>query len=503
MFAKVLSYIKEKENFEKIIFWFLIIFIIAAGIILRAKVYFYNQSFWLDEMYLGINIVERNYLKLFRALSLSQVAPPFFLLASKFILNICSSDGNIAARDLALRFIPFLSSVFFLPLFAFVSHKIFKNNFLTIAATLLMAFNVSAINYAQEFKQYSTEMLIAIILLYVFYCIDINKDSFKKIAIYSIVFCLAPWFSSTSFFVLLPGFLLIAFNFIKNKYKNIKSFFIIVFSFIVNIILWYFLYYKSVKKALFKYMQTLWGSDFFSGFFTINNFFPLFVQKTQKLLMLINQDAVLVFLAVGAVILIYKKNLKDIFLIFAPIFLCLLASFLKYYPYKQRLILFLVPFYLLLISQCVELFKRKYANLCLFVLVLYFSISGLLAKTETFILHKSQSRMLFERLMADNPKLQNVVFYGPAFRYYSSVSSANVHINEFDSGYRNFEAQDFENKIAKIEANKYIWLFFTYKHDLYNYAENLRSYIMNNKKFKDVKLWKDVETGGYLIRFRK
>ena len=503
MFGRVLSYIKEKENFEKIVFWFLTIFTIIIGIFLRLKVYLYNQSFWLDEMYLGINIVERNYLKLFRALSLSQVAPPFFLVASKFILNICSGDGNIATKDLALRFIPFLSSVFSLPLFAFVSHKIFKNNFLTITATLLMAFNVSAINYAQEFKQYSTEMLIAIILLYVFYCIDVNKDSLKRIVTYSIAFCLAPWFSSTSFFVLLPGFLLITFNFIKNKYKNIKSFFIIVFSFMANVILWYFLYYKSVKKALFKYMQALWGSDFFNGFFTINNFFPLFIQKTQKLLMLINQDTVLVFLAIGAIILIHKKNFKDIFLIFAPIFLCLLTSFLKCYPYEQRLILFLVPFYLLLISQCVELFKRKYANLCLFVLVLYFSLAGLLAKTETFILHKSQSRMLFERLITDNPKLLNVIFYGPAFKYYSSVYSANVHIKEVDSGYRNFEAQDFENKIAKIEANKYIWLFFTYRHDLYNYAENLQSYIMNNKKYKDAKLWQDVETGGYLIKFKK
>lgn len=105
--------------------------------------------------------------------------------------------------------------------------------------------------------------------------------------------------------------------------------------------------------------------------------------------------------------------------------------------------------------------------------------------------------------MADNPKLLNVIFYGPAFKYYSSATSANVYIKEVDYGYRNFEAQDFENKIAKIEANKYVWLFFTYKHDLYNYAENLQSYIMNNKKFKDAKLWKDDKTGGYLIRFRK
>ena len=49
------------EKLKKINLTYLITgLIILCGIILRLKVYFYNESFWIDECSLGTNILEKS-----------------------------------------------------------------------------------------------------------------------------------------------------------------------------------------------------------------------------------------------------------------------------------------------------------------------------------------------------------------------------------------------------------------------------------------------------------
>lgn len=150
--------------------------------------YFYNQSFWLDECSLGFNILHRSYFfKLFKALDLYQVAPPFFMVTCKFLLNISHQVNNFYTKDLVLRLFPCICSIVSLPLFAILVQKMFKNKYFTWISTAMLVFNPAAINYTQELKQYSCEMMFTIILLLAFLSLDIKNICYKKLALYSLL----------------------------------------------------------------------------------------------------------------------------------------------------------------------------------------------------------------------------------------------------------------------------------------------------------------------------
>ena len=84
--------------------------IILLGIILRLFAYFNGLSFWGDEAALALNVINKSYLELFKGLDYLQVAPPIFLVMSKFIMLD-------SLRDFSLRLIPLVSGIISLPLF--------------------------------------------------------------------------------------------------------------------------------------------------------------------------------------------------------------------------------------------------------------------------------------------------------------------------------------------------------------------------------------------------
>ena len=100
------------EQYRRNIYTVTTVCIILFGFLVRLKLFLDNPSFWFDESALGFNVTQLSYGKLFGILHLQQVAPPLFLVASKFITDI------FGISDMALRFIPFaigsLSMVIFL-----------------------------------------------------------------------------------------------------------------------------------------------------------------------------------------------------------------------------------------------------------------------------------------------------------------------------------------------------------------------------------------------------
>ena len=67
-------------------------FIFLIGVVFRFIVFSTNTFYIHDDAALAINIVNKSYLELFKGLDFCQVAPPLFLLLSKWIYNICPKD---------------------------------------------------------------------------------------------------------------------------------------------------------------------------------------------------------------------------------------------------------------------------------------------------------------------------------------------------------------------------------------------------------------------------
>jgi len=137
----------------------LIIIACLVGFFLRTYFYIINRSLWLDEAMLALNIVNRSFLDLLKPLDLDQAAPVGFLLLQK--VAICL----LGVRDYVLRIVPMLSGLLSIPLMYAVTSQYRQSCvFFSLA---LFALSPKLIYYSSELKQYSTDVLASLLLLFI------------------------------------------------------------------------------------------------------------------------------------------------------------------------------------------------------------------------------------------------------------------------------------------------------------------------------------------------
>lgn len=477
--------------------------IILCGIILRLKVYFYNQSFWYDECSLGGNILHRSYFfKLFKALDLFQVAPPFFMVTCKFLLDISHQVNNFYTKDLVLRLFPCICSIVSLPLFAILVQKMFKNRYFTWISTALLVFNPAAINYAQELKQYSCEMMFTIILLLAFLSLDIKNICYKKLALYSLLFTIAPWFSSSAWFVMAAGFVVTIIDMIKNKHFDKTKIAILFIPLIANFLVWALLWYKPVNKSLFDWMHQYWLSKE-PSFLSFHNFSQMFVEKIQRLIEFPYPQYLFLFLFLNLIIFFTTREYRNKCYTLIPILLCITASFLEHYPFVQRLILFLLPLFIILYCQLVFVIKQsKLTTAGLVLLLAFVCINQFSVSTKRYLFHNHSFRN-FALILQENANkdFSNVIFTTPfQYGYYLDLKSKNILS---DNPWQDFEKSTIPEKITNFPKGDY-WIEVSYSNKKLHYSLNLKKYIYSNSNLKVLKIWQNpVDETIYLIHFEK
>ncbi len=132
--------------------------LLASGAALRLWQYLGGASLWLDELALARNVVGRPLPELLgKPLSWSQMAPQGFLLIEKLAASALGpSDG-------ALRLFPLLCGLAALPLFVVVARHFLSGPGLVLG-TALFAFSPSLIFYSAEVKQYASDLAVALAL---------------------------------------------------------------------------------------------------------------------------------------------------------------------------------------------------------------------------------------------------------------------------------------------------------------------------------------------------
>ena len=342
---------------EKNVYNYGIIAIVILGILIRCFAYFRNISFWGDEAALALNIMNKSYLELFKGLDYLQVAPPMFLVMSKFFFFFLNPVYD-CLRDLLLRWLPAAAGIAAIPLFYYFIKQILKDKLSIITGMLIFVFNTTTILYCAQFKQYSSELFVSILLMIIFYKI-IFEEKFRWY--YSVIIAVAPWFSLSSFFIIGSCFLLVL-------YKRPKSLIKSYLPFSISFILFYFLSLRPVSNYNYEGMYTWWQNGY--GFVSLLH--PMRVAIRFGEMFSFNKltaECIGAFMLVVAVCSLFPVN-KDNFLkklfIYLPIFLTFLASALKLYPIEARLILFLYPLFVVAISS----YNFKFRKLVLAVVCL-------------------------------------------------------------------------------------------------------------------------------------
>jgi uncharacterized membrane protein len=134
--------------------------IIVFGLTLRTAQYLADRSLWMDEAMLALNIADRSFVELMQPLDYDQGAPVGFLLIQKLMIQAL---GN---KDYVLRLFPLLAGLLSLYLIYRVADR-YTSGVAVIPALALFAVSGPLVHYASEAKQYSSDVAICLLLLFV------------------------------------------------------------------------------------------------------------------------------------------------------------------------------------------------------------------------------------------------------------------------------------------------------------------------------------------------
>ncbi|MBV6392396.1 MAG: hypothetical protein KPEEDBHJ_01618 [Anaerolineales bacterium] len=331
------------------------VLIIFVGAVFRLRQYLVNRSFWVDEASLALNIVNRNYIELTRPLDYDQGAPIGFLFIAKLIFQIF---GN---HDFVLRIIPLLSGIGAL----WVFNKIVKEEqeafgFFTL---FLLSFSGAMIWYSSEFKQYSSDVLVAVGLLwFTLQCVrdDARASDFLRLGA---VGAFSIWLSHPSAFVLAASGLVLALDTIINNRRGRIPWLIAVG------VSWLIMFFATYMVSL----RHLIGSDNLQEYWEYSyaplppwehlEWYKMVLQSTlppltPSILTIVFNSLSEIFLylfglgliLLGAASLFWRRWQSGV-LVILPIGLMFVASSLHRYPISERFIYFWLPSSMMLLTE--------------------------------------------------------------------------------------------------------------------------------------------------------
>lgn len=399
---------------------------ILSGFILMAYIIafyqlMYGRSLWFDEANLAINIVDKSITELFSPLDREQVAPIGFLLLSK--LSILLFGQN----DIALRLVPFLSFSLSIPVFYWLCNQLFKHKTKSLFAVAIFVLNINLIYYSSEFKQYSTDVFIAITTVYLSVSYNKHQNSFWKLIT---IIVIGLWFSNACIII---GFTALCYLGLSNSIP-LKEKLILALVFVLSFLIYYsFFIHQHPTKA---FMQAYWKN----AFLPLNqDAFPFILKNINQMLVYylpFGRYTLLsgsIFLT-GLIISILKGKKEVVFFALTAWCTHLVLSCLKLYPLSMRLSIYLCPFVIVIFTyglfQIIKwiLPKKRLAHSFSYLLII--SVCYIPIITKIPLRKEELKSVLIELKQLSKPHEPLYIYYGaePSFQYYTKLfPSLNRH----------------------------------------------------------------------------
>ena len=257
----------------------------------------------------------------------------------------------VGDSESVLRFPPFLCSVLSMILFYSLSGKYLKTRGRLIAL-FLFAISNKLIYYSSELKQYSVDVFFVLLML----CLTLKllqTRSLLLISIFTILGAVSIWISHAVLIVLPAMGLVLFFSYLKDKkVPLIPVFASMGIMWVVSAIM---LYLLSMRNCLHSDDLLLYHFELFMpitsgvnacGHWLVDRYLdvlinPLALSRPGAIFLIIWPTVLLI---IGYAKL--RKGLKG-FLLWGPIAVALILSAMKKYPFGGRMILFLVPIFII------------------------------------------------------------------------------------------------------------------------------------------------------------
>lgn len=334
--------------------WIIAIVLIAAGWLIRLHNYWNARALWLDEAMLALNIIRRAPLQLFERLDYEQAAPGGWLLLVKL-------GTALGTDERALRLQPLLAGMLLLPLILWVGRRMLGRTG-ALMALALAAFSPCLIYYSNELKQYGTDALMTLILLWAGWA-WLSRPRWSATLFFAIGGMLAVWISHPSIFVLAGVGLVMFFEALHQRRTPLILMTVCMgAAWLISFGAQYFLILNKLTGD--EFLVSYWGE----GFIPMPPTSPYEVRLAADIVLEMlgtsmrdprgnfewNGERLEMLLAAMAgvgLIGLWARDRRWLALLLAPLAVAFLASGLGQYPLRQRLVTFLVPIFLLLAAE--------------------------------------------------------------------------------------------------------------------------------------------------------
>jgi 4-amino-4-deoxy-L-arabinose transferase-like glycosyltransferase len=341
----------QKNIFKKPIenrFQLLALFVVLMGIVFRITIFVQDRNLIIDEANVVRNIYERGFIELLQPLKYEQYAPPLYLWSLELFSHL------FGYSEQAMRLSALLCGIAAIFVFWRVLRRILPENSLWLPLGLF-CFAPIIIKYSAEVKQYVPDAFVAICLVGLAISTDIFAQSRKRfLTTWLLAGSIAIWSSQPSVFILASvGFYYFFQMVVKKEWRLISLLAIIATVWLAQFAVYFELILKSQINS--DYLQNYHREYFL--FATPANA-EEWKHNWMRILEILNNTvgyntyswhAAIVLILIGAVRLL-RKSLAKFALFTFPVLLTLLAAALNQFSLIERVIVFILPFTMLLVG---------------------------------------------------------------------------------------------------------------------------------------------------------
>lgn len=477
----------NKQN--GLVFRILIVAIILLGVILRASKYLPGWSMRGDELFVTLNLLNRSAFELAtKPLDYEQAAPFGFLLLVKALITL------LGHSEYVLRLVAFVAGCVSLLLMYKLLMKT-SGAYGTVLGMLALATGFYAVYYSSELKQYSSDVLVSLVLLLVFHR-HISRDTQNKdFWELGVVGALAICFSHPALFVAIAIGITLLVHYWNDKPK-------LTWLMIVGVV-WAGIF-LAIYVILLRYQTT---SSYLVGFWRdLNSYMPLrpwrniswFPSAVEHLFANIaglSNGILIILIALylcGLWMFWKEKKWQWIGVAILPIGINMLVSGFEKFPFHGRLIMYLIPLVLLVFAKAVDgliawIKNPVIANtafIALSVLLLQPAVPTAqnFLMTQSYVrddLHPVLSYVQTNRQASDMAYLYHYV--NGQFQYYAPQYDLE-DMTTVNGQNRSRNAKKYQDDLASLPHGQRIWFIFSFVGETRvnkNDKQSERDYILN------------------------
>ena len=219
--------------------------------LVRVRQYAAHASFWRDEAFVVLNVREHSIWQLTGRLKWDQAAAPLFLWALRGMRHLAGES------ELSLRLVPLLGALAGLVLFADLARRMLPAHAAFFSIGLLVL-GRRLIEYSAEVKQYSGDVLVSALIVWVA-ILRPGDSASRRLARVAVVAAIAVWFSHTAAIVFAGVSLVLTIRCLRSGWRATSIAILFNGFFLTSLIA---LYVVSIRRQHTTFLYDYWATSF-------------------------------------------------------------------------------------------------------------------------------------------------------------------------------------------------------------------------------------------------